>query len=322
MGTGRRSGLTVWGRVALDWASATKETLKYHRLSFADPQHSSWQSLAEGLLSLALYLLVVSFLPGAILLSPSIREACGPEVGLEATGCAQLWAIIGAAAWLPLALAARALLGPWPFGMIWSVMGRLRWRLLGDCLLITLAVTSVMEGSRYLLAIGAGIPIGAGIGDPAPLVLGLLLLLVPLQVTAEEVVFRGYLLQTVGRWLASPVLVVLVPAPLFLIGHLGDTTTGVVAAVMALATGFLCVRTGGLEAGIAVHLGNNLTALFLPPLIVTQQPGLAASWVVHVFTNVVTLGLLCAVVSYRADAKGWVTELPGAGLFQGPRTAA
>lgn len=130
----------------------------------------SYSALVEGLLSFALYLLLVStLLPGAY-----SSTACGPEVGLKGRDCAQLWAVIGTAAWLPLALVARALLGPSPLGLLWSVVGRLPWRLLSDALLVTLIVILVTEGGRYLLATGVGVHVEASPGEPEPLVLGLL----------------------------------------------------------------------------------------------------------------------------------------------------
>lgn len=89
---------------------------------------------------------------------------------------------------------------------------------------------------------------------------------------------------------------------------------------MALATGLISLRTGGLEAGIAVHLGNNLAAVLIPQIGMTEQHVMSVPWV-HGAGNALTLGLLCSVVSYRADAKGWVTERPPAGPRPRPLAA-
>jgi hypothetical protein len=45
-----------------------------------------------------------------------------------------------------------------------------------------------------------------------------ILLLVPLQAAAEEYIFRGYLMQSIGRWLRHPAFAILLPVPLFVLG--------------------------------------------------------------------------------------------------------
>ncbi len=95
-----------------------------------------------------------------------------------------------------------------------------------------------------------------------------ILLLTPLQAAGEEYFFRGYLTQALGglfgsrSLLVSRAVAVLVPAFLFGLAHgLGQSVPvffdrfafGVVA-------GILVIRTGGLEAGIAMHVLNNFMA--------------------------------------------------------------
>lgn len=82
--------------------------------------------------------------------------------------------------------------------------------------------------------------------------------LVPLQSAAEEYVFRGQLMQTIGSWLKRPAFAILLPVPLFVVGHDYDLWGQLDIAVLALAAGWLAWRTGGLEAPIALHLVNNV----------------------------------------------------------------
>jgi membrane protease YdiL (CAAX protease family) len=93
-----------------------------------------------------------------------------------------------------------------------------------------------------------------------------ILVIVPLQVAAEEVFFRGYFLQGVacltGRW----ILRLLVPAAAFAAIHIPNEefqTGGVWAAldyaVIALYLGYLVLRGNGLEHAIGVHAGINLS---------------------------------------------------------------
>ena len=89
----------------------------------------------------------------------------------------------------------------------------------------------------------------------------------PLQATAEEVFFRGYLMQALGSLVAQPWFGVVVSAVVFALLHgtqnlplfLDRLGFGLLAAVLVW-------RTGGLEAGIAAHIINNVFAYVLAGL--------------------------------------------------------
>ena len=93
--------------------------------------------------------------------------------------------------------------------------------------------------------------------------LAVILLVVPLQAAAEEYVFRGYLQQAIGRWLRHPAFAILLPVPLFVLGHLYDPLGQAAVGLFAVVAGWLTWRTGGLEAAIALHVVNNLSAFLL-----------------------------------------------------------
>ena len=103
----------------------------------------------------------------------------------------------------------------------------------------------------------------------APLALPLLLV----QVTAEEVVFRGYLLQQIGaRWRSRWAWMGL-PSALFALLHLDPVVFGANAIWLVLwAFIFGCLaadltaRTGSLGPAIALHFATNFGALFLVSL--------------------------------------------------------
>ena len=87
------------------------------------------------------------------------------------------------------------------------------------------------------------------------------LLLVPLQAAAEEYVFRGWLLQAVGAYLRTPWVAIAFQAVLFAAAHGWGTRLGLPGPGRhGRALGWLTVRTGGLEAAIALHVVNNLVA--------------------------------------------------------------
>ncbi|APX90028.1 hypothetical protein BV394_10120 [Brevirhabdus pacifica] len=102
-----------------------------------------------------------------------------------------------------------------------------------------------------------------------PLSLPLLLL----QVSAEEMVFRGYLMQQLAARFRSPLIWMFLPAVLFGIGHFSPQDAGANAWVVAAwATLFavyaadLTARTGDLGAAIGFHFINNFFSLLLVSL--------------------------------------------------------
>lgn len=92
-----------------------------------------------------------------------------------------------------------------------------------------------------------------------------IVLLTPFQAIAEEYVFRGYLTQAFGSvtaqlWVSRAVAVV-VPATLFALAHgAQDFPVFVDRLAFGLVAGILVIATGGLEAGMAYHVVNNLLA--------------------------------------------------------------
>lgn len=83
----------------------------------------------------------------------------------------------------------------------------------------------------------------------------------PLQAAAEEYFFRGYLLQALQSALRGPWLGVVASAGLFALFHGTQNLPLFLDRFgFGLLAGVLVVRTGGLEAGIAAHVANNLSA--------------------------------------------------------------
>jgi membrane protease YdiL (CAAX protease family) len=103
-----------------------------------------------------------------------------------------------------------------------------------------------------------------------------ILLTSPLQAVAEEIFFRGYLLQALGSLVARPWFGVVVSSVVFALLH---GTQNLPLFVDRLAFGLLAAvlvwRTGGLEAGIAAHVVNNVFA-YLIAGVTTGIPALKA----------------------------------------------
>ena len=96
--------------------------------------------------------------------------------------------------------------------------------------------------------------------------LALVLLLTPLQCFTEELVFRGYAMQGIGRLMRNPLAIAVLSSALFTAPHLlNPEVQQHGAAIMAanyFAIGMLlatvALRDGRLEIAIGVHAVNNV----------------------------------------------------------------
>jgi len=155
-------------------------------------------------------------------------------------------------------------------GWVTSVLPRMRWRFFAACL--GLSVVALIA----TLIVGALLPAGSG-NDGTEIsgqlneftsttrdFLLVVLFLTPFQAAGEEYVFRGYLTQAFGGIFHSRVVAVVVPAVLFALAHgVQSAPVFVDRLAFGLVAGALVILTGGLEAGIAMHVLNNFAAFGL-----------------------------------------------------------
>ena len=228
--------------------------------------------LVEGLILLAvLLLLTIVFLLVMVFAAPERID--GDLLAMNQLDPVVFFILFGSVVlMLPSALLARLVLGPRPLGLIFSVTGRIRWKWLLTCVVAAVAIYALIN------AIAVGLELAAG-GRPVSLqpapgfwwLMALLIFVVPLQCAAEEVVFRGYLAQTIGRWLKHPAWAILLPVPLFVLGHAYDIWGQLSVGIMAVAMGIITWRTGGLEAAIALHAVNNMTVSLMAMVGLTDM---------------------------------------------------
>tara|TARA_Y100000780_G_scaffold225106_1_gene237222 strand:+ start:120 stop:1019 length:900 start_codon:yes stop_codon:yes gene_type:complete len=105
------------------------------------------------------------------------------------------------------------------------------------------------------------------------LLLPLSLLAVLVQVSAEEIVFRGYVQQQLAARFNAPLIWMVLPSVLFAAGHYLPAEAGENALMVALWAGVfgilmadLTARSGSLGPAIAVHLWNNVSAILIVSL--------------------------------------------------------
>ncbi len=147
-----------------------------------------------------------------------------------------------------------------------SVMPKLRWKFLFICLgLSVVALIAQLIVSLVVPTDQAPDSIQVNSITGTTIALGLIVLLTtPLQAAGEEYAFRGYLMQAMGsltrrRWPA-----ILVSAFLFACAHgLQNPPLFFDRFMFGLIAAWLVIKTGGLEAGIALHVLNNFLAFGL-----------------------------------------------------------
>lgn len=184
-------------------------------------------------------------------------------------------------------------------GLLVSVTGRWRWRWLARTLGPAFAVVALSLAVQSSLAAVLGEAVAPRPDHPGiPVMLLLVVLVVPLQCAAEEYVFRGYLMQLVGGWLRHPAFAILLPVPLFVLGHAYDVWGALGVCFFAIVAGWLCWRTGGIEAAVSMHVANNVLIFALAAFGVVDAESTSGSpWGLIVQT--------VALVAYAVVVTRW-----------------
>jgi uncharacterized protein len=129
----------------------------------------------------------------------------------------------------------------------------------------------------------------------------LVLILVPIQTSTEELVFRGYLTQGFGLLAKGMILPLLVPSIVFGLLHSFNLEAqvydfGVMICfyiAMGLLLGWITLQSQGLELALGLHLANNLYAS-----LITTYPGSSiTSPALFTYRNLdVTLSLVVLII--------------------------
>lgn len=149
---------------------------------------------------------------------------------------------------------------------------------------VSLAVPQFFRVVIALIMLGIILSVLPPYGYGEPLVpatgAGLWALLLPFsliavffQISAEEILFRGYLQQQLGARFRSPLIWMGIPSFIFALGHYQPNEAGenavmitVWAGVFGLLMADLTARAGTIGPALAVHFVNNVTALLIVSL--------------------------------------------------------
>ena len=133
------------------------------------------------------------------------------------------------------------------------------------------------------------------------------LILVPLQSIAEEYIFRGLLMQSLGSWFNIPILALLIQAVIFAAFH-GYNSLGIFGVfVSGLVMGFFTWKTNGLEVGAALHTVNNLAVAFT--VMFGLEMASSTAQLNDVIFSIVIQIVLFAVMYYVGGKTNWFGEI-------------
>lgn len=266
----------AWAKPAQPIRWVPTEPLEYHRLFRGVPRYRWWRPLLALLLGVVYYL-TLSVVFGLLVMVPYLMISGAPldqdalmELAIPDTQrpISLLLTLGSVAMMIPAVQLAMLSTGLSPVGRIWSVALRIRWGLIWRTALPALAALVVMNAIGFALEAALAAGRGGAAPPEAPVIdwglaawsAALILVLVPIQSAAEEMVFRGLLMQVIGSWLKSPWFAIVIPSVLFGFAHIYDVWGWLSVVAMALIAGWISWRTGGLEAAISLHVINNWVA--------------------------------------------------------------
>lgn len=184
-----------------------------------------------------------------------------------------------------------------PFSSYISSVGRWNWGIFIKTLLIALIISA-------LFAVFDIINSGERIDFQLTLIPFLsIIFILPIQCFAEELVFRGYVMQTVGSWFKIPIIAIIVQAILFAFFHSYNPIGLIGVLACGLCFGFIAWYSKGLEISTALHTVNNVLT------------GLTSAIVVSTSTNVtlfdsiemtIKMVLIIAVIILIDKKSNWI----------------
>ena len=161
----------------------------------------------------------------------------------------------------------------------------------------------------YIIFMGAESFITGPKGTPQLSIAFILVILitVPLQSIAEEYIFRGLLMQTLGSWFKIPILVLILQAIIFAFGHDYNSLGIFETLVTGLGYGFFAWKTNGIEVSSALHTANNFAVGLFIMLGLTVS---GSSQLFETAAAVVFLIVLYIIMYYVGKKTDWFGEIP------------
>ena len=188
-----------------------------------------------------------------------------------------------------------------PFSSYFSSMGGWRWKTFLKTLAAGFVIFGIPTIIKFLL--------NGKIADMRFAAGGLILLilLIPLQAVAEELLYRGFITQTVSSWFKLPVAGLIVQTIVFAAIHPYNTVGVISVATSAVIYGLICIYSRGIESSTALHIMNNLIQLIMGGLgfgILTAEQSVSST----LFNAILKL-LFLAFIIYADKKLHWFDEV-------------
>lgn len=213
--------------VVAQWVET--EPLEYHELLRGTARYRWWKPVVGLAIGVAYYITLsvvfsmIIFMIAAFNTSEPLSQDMLLDLALPDTQnpLSMLMGLGSLALMIPAALLAMLSVGLKPAGRLWSVALRIRWRWIGRTILPAFVALFVINTVGIVLSLlfdgGASESVEQAL--PADFDMSaaiwsvlLILLLVPLQATSEELIFRGALMQAIGSWRNKTWFIVLLAA--------------------------------------------------------------------------------------------------------------
>jgi CAAX protease family protein len=224
-------------------------------LDLAQQGQNAWWRYALGVITITFFWLVLGYVPYFLLVGASVET--GPLLDFVAINFSILMMLAGLAVTV-------VLIHRRPLHSLVTPDARVDWRRAGRGALVWAGVAAAILGiehllfpDRYYLSFDV---------ERFFVFLALVLVLTPIQTTAEELVFRGYAMQGIGLLTRRPALIAVASSLVFTAPHLLNPEVhqhGVVIMaanyfVIGLLLATITLRDGRLELAIGLHAANNV----------------------------------------------------------------
>ena len=161
------------------------------------------------------------------------------------------------AAAIPALMLAAAIFKDRPFSSYTSSRGGWNWKIFFIMLVPALIIIGIPGVILTLRENGNHVVRFTVVGFIMVTILG------PLQCVAEEYIFRGLIMQTVGSWFRLPIIGIIVQVIVFAVLHPYNMWGVLSVSVTGLCFGIIAYLTKGLETSSAVHIVNNMIAFYM-----------------------------------------------------------
>ena len=132
----------------------------------------------------------------------------------------------------------------------------------------------------------------------------LCIIVTPFQCFAEEYLFRGFLMQTLGSWLKNPIIVIILQGICFSILHFQYNALGLISVLfLGLAYGCLAWYSAGLEITSALHAVNNLIVFIIVGL--GLETGNSKGDINSIIVVIVINLIIIALIIFFDKKYGW-----------------